>query len=124
MVFGHGRLLMGFGKTILAPILRFKVTGYFAVQKIQFPARFGGLGQFFGKPVAALRGYSLMMNQRPQSAEMPGSNPDPASPDHAPVKSTTDARAGVTFGTMRWVLTISVIAVLVVFGLIWLGTHH
>jgi len=65
-----------------------------------------------------------MMNQRPNQAEVAGSNPDPASPDHAPVKSTTAARAGVTFGTMRWVLTISVIAVLVVFGLVWLGTHR
>ena len=64
-----------------------------------------------------------MMNQRQDPAGVPGSNPDPASPDHAPVKSTTDARAGVTFGTMRWVLTISVIAVVIVFGLAWLGTH-
>lgn len=64
-----------------------------------------------------------MMNQRPDRAEVRGSNPDPASPDHAPVKSTTEARAGVTFGTMRWVLAISVVAVLVVFGLVWLGSH-
>ena len=50
-----------------------------------------------------------MMNQRPNQAEVAGSNPDPASPDHAPVKSTTDARAGVTFGTMRWVLALLVL---------------
>jgi hypothetical protein len=79
---------------------------------------------FFRKPRAALPGFIAMMNQRPNQAEVPGSNPDPASPHHAPIKSTTDARAGVTFGTMRWVLTISVVAVLVVFGLVWLGTHH
>jgi hypothetical protein len=64
-----------------------------------------------------------MMNQRPDQAEVPGSDPDPASPNHAPVKSTIDARAGVTFGTMRWVLTISVIAVVVVFFVAWLGFH-
>jgi hypothetical protein len=39
------------------------------------------------------------------------------------VKSTTDARAGVTFGTMRWVLAISMAAVVILFGLAWLGTH-
>jgi hypothetical protein len=64
-----------------------------------------------------------MMNQRHDPAQAPGSNPDPASSDHAPVKSTTDARAGVTFGTMRWVLTISLVAVVVIFGLAWLGMH-
>lgn len=64
-----------------------------------------------------------MMNEPHDPVLVPGSNPDPASPDHAPVKSTTDARAGVTFGTMRWVLAISIAAVVVVFGLVWLGTH-
>jgi hypothetical protein len=49
-----------------------------------------------------------------------GSDPDPASPNHAPVKSTTDARAGVTFGTMRWVLGISMTAVVLVFAVMWL----
>jgi len=83
-----------------------------------------GRHAFLRKPGRALPGFIAMMNQRPDPTEVPGSNPDPASPDHAPVKSTTDARAGVTFGTMRWVLTISVIAVLIVFGLVWLGTHH
>ena len=70
-----------------------------------------------------ITGFIAMMNQRPDPAEVPGSNPDPVSPDHAPVKSTTDARAGVTFGTMRWVLTISVIAVVIVFFAAWLGFH-
>ena len=64
-----------------------------------------------------------MMNQRPHPAEVPGSNPDPASPNHAPIKTTTEARAGVTLGTMRWVLTISLAAVVIVVGLAWL-THH
>lgn len=64
-----------------------------------------------------------MANQRPDPAEVPGSNPDPASPDHAPLKTTTEVRAGVTFGTMRWVLTISVAAVVIVFLLMWAGTH-
>jgi hypothetical protein len=39
------------------------------------------------------------------------------------VKSTTDARAGVTFGTMRWVLAISMVAVVIVLGLAWLSTR-
>jgi len=65
-----------------------------------------------------------MTNQGHDPAQVPGSNPDSASPDHAPVKSTDEARAGVTFGTMRWVLAISVIAVVIVFGMAWLvGTH-
>jgi hypothetical protein len=55
---------------------------------------------------------------------VPGSHPDPASSNHAPVKSTTHARAGVTFGTMRWVLTISMIAVVVVLGIVWLSANH
>ena len=55
---------------------------------------------------------------------MRGSNPDPASPDHAPVKSTTEARSGVTFGTIRWVLTISLTAGILVFGLAWVATHY
>jgi hypothetical protein len=54
---------------------------------------------------------------------MAGSDPDPASPHHAPVKTATEARAGVTFGTMRWVLAISLVAVVIVFGLAWL-THR
>ena len=65
----------------------------------------------------------MMMNKPHDPVLVPGSNPDPASPDHAPVKSTTQARAGVTFGTMRWVLAISIAAVVIVFGLVWLGTH-
>ena len=60
-----------------------------------------------------------MMNQRPNQAEVPGSDPNPASADHALVKSTTDARAGVTFGTMRWVLVISLAAVVIVFVALW-----
>jgi hypothetical protein len=61
-----------------------------------------------------------MTNETHDTMQVPGSNPDPASPDHAPVKSTTHARAGVTFGTMRWVLTISMMAVVIVFGVLWL----
>jgi hypothetical protein len=58
-----------------------------------------------------------MMNPTHDPAQVPGSDPNPASPDHAPVKSTTETRSGVTFGTMRWVLTISIIAVVIIFGL-------
>ena len=59
------------------------------------------------------------MNREPL---VPGAHPDPASPDHAPIKSTTQARAGVTFGTMRWVLAISLVAVVVVFAAVWAMT--
>ena len=62
-------------------------------------------------------------NDKPPTI-LPGANPDPASPDHAPVKSAIDARSGVMFGTMRWVLTISLAAVVIAFGLVWLTTHH
>jgi hypothetical protein len=68
-------------------------------------------------------GFIGMTHESQDPVLVPGSNPDPASSDHAPVKSTTDARAGVTFGTMRWVLAISIAAVVIVFGLVWLGTH-
>jgi hypothetical protein len=64
-----------------------------------------------------------MTNKPHDPVLVPGSNPDPTSPNHAPVKSAIDARAGVMFGTMRWVLVISLAAVVIVFGLIWLGTH-
>jgi hypothetical protein len=58
-----------------------------------------------------------MPTEPKQTSPLPPS--DPASPDHAPVKSTTDARAGITFGRMRWVLVISVVAVAVVLIAIW-----
>jgi hypothetical protein len=64
-----------------------------------------------------------MMTEPHDPNLVPGANPDPASPDHAPIKSTTQARAGVTFGTMRWVLTISMVAVVVVFGVLWLSAR-
>jgi hypothetical protein len=68
-------------------------------------------------------GFIDMTNEPHDPVLVRGANPDPASPDHAPVKSTTQARAGVTFGTMRWVLGISIVAVVVVLGLVWLSTH-
>lgn len=64
-------------------------------------------------------GYPNMMNDANNEPLVPGSNPDPASPNHAPIKSTTDARAGVTFGTMRWVLAISLVAVAIVLLSLW-----
>jgi len=60
-----------------------------------------------------------MMNKPHEDTLVPGANADPASPDHATIKSTTHARAGVTFGTMRWVLTISIVAVVIVFAVLW-----
>ena len=39
-----------------------------------------------------------MMNNTPDEPLVPGAHPDPASPHHATIKSTTQARAGVTFG--------------------------
>ena len=61
-----------------------------------------------------------MATEPKQSSPLPPS--DPASPDHAPVKSTTEARAGVTTGRVRWVLTISIVAGIVVFLAIWAMT--
>jgi hypothetical protein len=60
-----------------------------------------------------------MMTETPDEPLVPGAHPDPASPNHAPIKSTTQARAGVTFGTMRWVLAISLIAVVIVLAALW-----
>jgi hypothetical protein len=59
------------------------------------------------------------MNTIQDPNQVPGSNPDPASPNHAPIKTTTDARAGVAFGHMRWVLGISLTAVVIAFLVIW-----
>jgi hypothetical protein len=77
----------------------------------------------FRETSRGFKGFIGMTNETHDPALVRGANPNPASPDHAPVKSTTHARAGVTFGTMRWVLTISIAAVVVIFGLVWLGTH-
>ena len=49
-----------------------------------------------------------------------GSDPDPASPNHAPVKTTNEARAGVELGRMRWVLHISIALVVLGFLAAWL----
>jgi hypothetical protein len=69
--------------------------------------------------------FVFMMTENPDPRPaVPGSNPDPASSHHAPIKSANDARSGVMFGTMRWVLTISMVAVVVVFGVLWLSTQH
>jgi hypothetical protein len=81
------------------------------------------VNRIFRETSRSFMGFMGMMNKPHDPVLVPGSNPDPASSDHAPVKSTTDARAGVTFGTMRWVLAISIAAVVIVFGLVWLGTH-
>ena len=50
-------------------------------------------------------------------------DPDPASPDHAPVKTAEEARAGVETGRMRWVLHISVALAAVAFFVAWLLTR-
>jgi hypothetical protein len=60
-----------------------------------------------------------MMNNPNRETLVPGADSDPASPNHAPVKSATEARAGVTFGTMRWVLTISLAVAAVVILALW-----
>lgn len=65
-----------------------------------------------------------MANETHDTMHVPGSNPDPASPDRAAVKSATNARAGVTLGTMRWVLAISMAVVVIVFATLWLIAHH
>jgi hypothetical protein len=61
-----------------------------------------------------------MPTQTPDQSPLPTS--DPASPDHAPIKSTTQARGGVMLGRMRWVLAISLAAVVVVFAVVWAMT--
>ena len=55
---------------------------------------------------------------------MPGSDPDPASPNHAPIKSATEARGGIMLGRMRWVLTLSLTAAVVVLLLVWATGGH
>jgi hypothetical protein len=67
---------------------------------------------------------SIIMTKQTHEPQVLGSNPNPDSPDHAPIKSTIDARSGITLGTMRWVLGISIIAVVIVFAGIWLGIRH
>jgi hypothetical protein len=64
-------------------------------------------------------------NSIQDSVLVPGANPDPASPDHAPVKSAIQARGGIVFGRMRWALAISVMAAAIVLLAVWaLGVHH
>lgn len=70
-----------------------------------------------------MRRFNLMTHQSPDPTRMTVSDPDPASPHHAPVKTATEARAGVTLGTMRWVLTISLVAAVIVFAVAWLTQH-
>jgi hypothetical protein len=73
---------------------------------------------------ASLTCFVFMMNEPHDPIQVPGSNPDPASPDHAPVKSATHARAGVTFGTMRWVLAISLSAAVILVAVVLLTIRH
>jgi hypothetical protein len=63
-----------------------------------------------------------MTNQ--QEPIRPGSDPDPASPHHAPVKTATEARSGVTLGRMRWVLYLSLAAIVVVLLIVWAVIRH
>jgi hypothetical protein len=58
-----------------------------------------------------------MPTEHPEPSSLPPS--DPASPNHAPIKTTVEARGGVTLGRMRWVLGISLVAVVIVFILVW-----
>jgi hypothetical protein len=81
-------------------------------------------GARFTETSRLFAGFVSMMNENPDPKFVPGSNPDPASSHHAPIKSANDARSGVMFGTMRWVLTISMVAVVIVFGVLWLSSQH
>jgi hypothetical protein len=72
------------------------------------------------QPDGRLRGYLRMDSQTPEPL-VPGGNPDPASPDHATITQTDDARAGVTLGRMRWVLIISFAAAAIAFVIAWLA---
>ncbi len=51
-----------------------------------------------------------------------GTSPDPASPHHAPIIGTTNARGGVTLGRMRWVLGLGIALVVGAFLIVWLMT--
>jgi hypothetical protein len=73
----------------------------------------------FGETSEALPCWNDIMNTIQDPNQVPGSNPDPASPHHAPIKTTTEARGGVAFGHMRWVLGISLTAVVMAFLVIW-----
>jgi hypothetical protein len=61
-----------------------------------------------------------MMEQQRDISRAPGGHPDPASPNHAPVVTTTEARSGVTFGTMRWVVILSILGGLAAIAVIWM----
>ncbi len=63
--------------------------------------------------------FLVMMNTTHDPIQVAGSNPNPASPHHAPVKSTTEARAGVTLGHMRWVLAVSITLVVLALIIVW-----
>ena len=49
-----------------------------------------------------------------------GANPDPASPNHAPLKTADQARSGVELGRMRWVPRISLALVVLALLAAWL----
>ncbi len=70
------------------------------------------------KHLALLPGSGgIMATEYPERSSLPAS--DPASPDHAPIKSAVQARGGIILGRMRWVLAISLAAVVVVFVVVW-----
>jgi hypothetical protein len=71
------------------------------------------------KHPGTVRCFLAMMNTTHDPIQVPGSNPNPASPNHAPVKSTTEARAGVTLGRMRWVLAVSITLVVLALIIVW-----
>jgi hypothetical protein len=65
------------------------------------------------------------MAQKPNPEKLvPGSHPDPASPNHAPIKTAQDARSGIILGPMRWVLSISLAGVIVALLIVWFAVRR
>jgi hypothetical protein len=71
------------------------------------------------KPQGGFTSSVDMMSNSNHEPLVPGADPNPASPDHAPIKSTIEARAAITLGTMRWVLIVSLAVVAVVLVVLW-----
>ena len=63
------------------------------------------------------------MNQSPNRAEAREPDPYLAPSDHGRSSPLTEAHAGVALGTMCWMLAISLVAVIVIFGVTWSVTH-
>lgn len=67
---------------------------------------------------------SVGMSDEPNEPLVRGADPDPASPQHAPVKTANEARGGIETGRIRWVLHISIALAVIAIAVAWLATAH